>query len=303
MPIELQELRKQLIYEDTALLESIATDLDDIAALSQLAEIRQKKFGNQAFYYFIGAAVLGFINFSLSTAAMTSKFLSVVVTVLNIGLVGLILACIYAIFMMSKFRRLNLLNYRYDLTRQIIEMLTRDLDTTNLISLKLSFQKVTKNEYKTNTIPHPYKRGWNVDIYQNEWFNIKGHFLDKTRFRLTITELCKKQYGWKRSSSGKNKYKSKIKSGGLDINLNLSYPQKRYGAIRILQNEVENAIKLPQFAAVRNLKVTDKSINFIVRIAPQVSENNPEIYQTVVAMFLSLYHVLNLAKMLSEEKV
>jgi hypothetical protein len=303
MPIELQELRKQLIYEDTALLDSITTDLDDIAALSQLAHIRQKKFGNQAFYYFIGAAALGFINFSLSTAGMTSTFLTVVVTGLNIGLAGLILACIYAIFMRSKFGRLNLLNYRYALTQQVIEMLKRDLDVTNLIYLKLSFQKGTKNEYKTNTIPHPYKTGWNIDIYQNEWLNIKGRFLDKTRFRLTITELCKKQYGWKRSSSGKNKYKSKIKSGGLDINLHLSYPTKRYGAIKILQNEVEEAIKLPPFATVRNLNVTDKSMNFIVRISPQVSENPSEIYQTVVAMFLSLYQVLNLAKMLSEEKV
>jgi hypothetical protein len=302
MPIELQELRKQLIYEDTAILESITTDLDDIAALSQLSHIRQKKFGNRAFYFFIGAAALGFINFSLSSAAMTSTFLSVVVTVLNIGLFGLILACIYAIFMMSKFGRLNLLNYRYHLTRQVIEMLRRDLDATNLMYLKLSFQKVTKNEYKTHTIPHPYKRGWNVDIYQNEWFNIKGRFLDKTRFILSITELCKKQYGWKRGSSGKNKYKSKIKSAGLDINLNLSYPQKHYGAVKILQNEVQEAIKLPQFAAVRNLKVTDKSMHFIVRIAPEMAEKNSEIYQTVVAMFLSLYQVLNLAKILSEEK-
>ncbi|MBE9199678.1 MULTISPECIES: hypothetical protein [unclassified Nodularia (in: cyanobacteria)] len=301
MPIELQKLRKHSIYEDTALLDSVTTDLDDIVALSQLAEIKQNKFGKQAIYYFAGAAIVGIISFGLSGIA--SGLLNVVAFLFNLGLVGLVIAWIYALVMMLKFRRLNVINYRYHLTRQLIEMLARDLDVKELFHLQLSFKKGESNENKTNTIDHPYKSGWKIDIYENQWLNMRGRFLDKTRFVLTITGLSKKQYGWKRGSSGKNKYKSKVKSGGLDINLNLIYPQRRYGAIKVLQNEVKEAINIPTFSFLRGLKVTDKSMNLTVRLDPQLAESQEKIYQTIVAMFLSLYQVLNLAKMLSKETV
>ncbi|MEA5582953.1 hypothetical protein VB620_16585 [Nodularia harveyana UHCC-0300] len=302
MPIELQELRKQLIYEETALFDIVKTDLDDIEALSQLAKIRQKKFSKQAFYYFIATVLLGFIRFSIFNGAVASIFQKAIILLLNMGLLGLTIACIYMLFMMFKFRRLNLVNYRYDLSQSLMRMLARDIDETNSIYLKLSFQKSEKNEYKTDTLDHPYKSGWKIDIYKNKWLDIKGRFLDKTRFVLTINELTKKQYGWKRSRSGKKKYKSKIKLRGLDINLILSYPQHKYGSVKILQNDVINAIKLPNCSVVRGIKITNKTMNLNVRISPEVSENESDIYITIVAMFLSLYQVLNLAKILYKEK-
>jgi|OM-RGC.v1.005621253 hypothetical protein len=303
MPIELRQLRQKLIYEDTAGFDSITTDLDDIAALSQLAEIKQKKFGNQAKYYFVCAAVLGLVTFSISSVTIASGFLNIAVFLLYVGLVSLIIAGIYALFRMFKFQRLNLINYRHNLIRQVMQMLGRDLEDTHSIYLKLSFQKGEKKEYKTNTLAHPYKSGWKIDIFENQWLNIKGRFLDKTRFVLTITELSKRQYGWKRSSSGKNKYKSKVKSGGLEVNLYLTYSQRRYGAVKLLQNDVRDAIKIPLFSKLRGLKVTDRNMNLTVRISPRVAQSQEEIYQTIVAMFLSLYQVLNLAKMLSKEIV
>jgi hypothetical protein len=303
MPIELRQLRQKLIYEDTAGFDSITTDLDDIAALSQLAEIKQKKFGNQAKYYFVCAAVLGLVTFSISSVTIASGFLNIAVFLLYVGLVSLIIAGIYALFRMFKFQRLNLINYRHNLIRQVMQMLGRDVEDTHSIYLKLSFQKGEKKEYKTNTLAHPYKSGWKIDIFENQWLNIKGRFLDKTRFVLTITELSKRQYGWKRSSSGKNKYKSKVKSGGLEVNLYLTYSQRRYGAVKLLQNDVRDAIKIPLFSKLRGLKVTDRNMNLTVRISPRVAQSQEEIYQTIVAMFLSLYQVLNLAKMLSKEIV
>ena len=303
MPIELRQLRQKLIYEDTAGFDSITTDLDDIAALSQLAEIKQKKFGNQAKYYFVCAAVLGLVTFSISSVTIASGFLNIAVFLLYVGLVSLIIAGIYALFRMFKFQRLNLINYRHNLIRQVMQMLGRDLEDTHSIYLKLSFQKGEKKEYKTNTLAHPYKSGWKIDIFENQWLNIKGRFLDKTRFVLTITELSKRQYGWKRSSSGKNKYKSKVKSGGLEVNLYLTYSQRRYGAVKLLQNDVRDAINIPLFSKLRGLKVTDRNMNLTVRISPRVAQSQEEIYQTIVAMFLSLYQVLNLAKMLSKEIV
>lgn len=296
MPIELHQFRKNLTYEVKADLPIITTDLDDLDALSQLAEVRKNKHGKKAIYYFSGAALLGILGF-------ISSRLGIVSLLLTLGCVGLGIAWVYSLVMMSKFGRLNILNYRYHVTRQVLDMLGRDLDDTSDIYLNLSFQKDEINENKIDTIPHPYRRDWKIDIYQNRWLNIQGTFLDKTRFKLITLGLAKKQYGWKRSRSGKSKYKSKVKPGGLDISLSLTYPQKRYGAVKILKNEIRDAIKLPQVAVVRNLKITDKAIHLTVKLPAHHSELQEDIYQTIVAMFLSLYQILNLAKMLSKEKV
>lgn len=303
MPIELQELRKQLIYEETGIFEDIQTDLDDIKSLSQLAKIRAEKFSKQALYYFIGLVSIAVISFSLYNSFVVSGLLSVTLGVMNWSLLGLTVGWIYALIMRSKFMRLNLINYRYYLILQVIQMLRRDLDTANSMYLKLSFQRGQENQHKINTIPHPYKPGWNIDIYRNQWLNTKGRFLDKTRFTLTITELSKKQYGWKHTRSGKKKYKSKVKYDGLDISLSLNYSQDRYNAMKILQNDVRDAIKIPEFCYVGGLKVTERSMSLRVRISPDYAKNPSEIYQTIIAMFLSVYQVLNLAKMLSEQKV
>ncbi|MCG6137785.1 MAG: hypothetical protein MET45_24645 [Nostoc sp. LLA-1] len=296
MPIELQQFRKNLTYEVKSPLTIITTDLNDLVALSQLAEIRKNKHGKKAIYYFVGAAVLGVLSLIVSS-------LSILSLLLKLGCIGLAIAWVYSLVMMSKFARLNILNYRYNVTKQILDMLARDLDEMADFYLKLSFQNDETNENKINTIPHPYRTGWKIDIYQNQWLNIQGIFLDKTRFKLTTMGLTKKQYGWKRGRSGKSKYKSKVKSVGLDINLSLTYPQRRYGAVKILKNEIRDAIKLPYVAVMRNLKITDKAMHLMVRIPPNQSEIQEDIYQTIVAMFLSLYQILNLAKMLSQEKV
>jgi len=213
---------------------------------------------------------------------------------------ALIVACIYTLVKRSQYKKTNISNHRYNLTKQILQMLGRDMDKASVFDLKLSFQPMEIDNNKIGTNPHPYKSGWKVDSYRNEWLRLQGQFLDKTRFNLSLTELSKKEYGWKRGSSGKQKYKTKTKGMGLDIDLKLSYPQSRYGAIKVLQNEINSAVKLPQSSTLRLAKVTDKSINISARIAPQFVEVQNTLYETIAAMFLSCYQVLNLAKLLSK---
>ncbi len=145
--------------------------------------------------------------------------------------VGLIIACIYALIKRASFGRTNIINHRYEVTQQIVQMLARDIAEASEIDLEISFKPTVSKETKVETIPHPSKPGWKIDKHQYEWLKIQGQFLDKTRFLLTATELSKTQYGWKRSRSGKSKYKSKTNAVGLDVVLTLNYPQRRYGAV------------------------------------------------------------------------
>ncbi|AUS99121.1 hypothetical protein CLI64_01185 [Nostoc sp. CENA543] len=300
MTVELEEIRKSRIYTVKSSIKNVLDDLQKIAELDSFAEIQQKRYGKIALFCFLGIVALFVILFVISLLLTNTELLGVILLLSILIAFFLIIYGIYTLFMYFKFQRLNLQNYRYDLTKKVIQMLYRDIKEDALIDLGLSFKSLDKVENKTGTIDHPYKAGWKIDSYTQSWLTIKGQFIDKTYFELSLTEILKKQYGWKRGSSGKSKYKSKSKSGGLDISISLTYPKKRYGAIKLLQQEVNHAIKLPISSSLRRLRITDEAIYITARVAPQFVNAQDKVYQTITAMFLSSYQVLNLAKMLTK---
>ncbi|QLE56993.1 hypothetical protein [Nostoc sp. TCL26-01] len=293
MPIELSQFRKNLLYAVQAPLVNVMHDLQTLSEIDSLAERQQKKYGKQALFSFIGGIVL-FI-FAIVVSDKGGIAIALFFTTL-----ALLIFSIYALVRRSKFKHLNIGNYRYNLTKQVVQMLARDMDTASIFDINLSFQAIEKKEHLISTNSHPHKSGWKIDSFLHEWLIIKSQFLDKTRFELRLTGMAKKQYGWKRGSSGKSKYKSKSKSGGLDIDLSLTYPQRRYGAVKIFKNEINDAIKLPQTSILRGLRVTEKAIQISVRLAPQFAEDEYAVYQTITSMFLSGYQVLNLAKLIAK---
>ncbi|MEB3147499.1 MAG: hypothetical protein VKL60_00550 [Sphaerospermopsis sp.] len=301
MPIDVKQFRQSLTYATKSSINQIITDLYEIAEIDRLAELKQQEYAKKALYYFLGiiiSIVLLIVVFDIFTG--TEVFFWLIILIIA-SILGLLIALITAFIKRSEFSRINIINFRYQVTENILQMLSRDISQSAEIKLNLSFKSTEDNEHKISTLPHPSKPGWQINNYQQEWITIQGQFLDKTRFELSGTAISKKQYGWKRGASGKNKYKSKVKSLGLELHLNLSYSQRRYGAVKILQKEAVSAVKLPKFSELRGLRVTDKSIQLVVRVAPSVAEKQEEVYQTVTAMFLSLYQVLNLAKALSKQ--
>lgn len=303
MPIKVNQLRETLLYTTQSPLVNILDDLQQITEIDHVAEIRQKEYGQKALFYFLGLLFTLFLAAILLSQNTLFSILLLLIILLVVISIGLIIAWIYALVERSKFKRLNFHNYRYDLTKQLLQMLSRDMDEASIFDLKLSFRPLEYHENKTGTHPHPYKPGWKIDNYRDEWLGIQGQFLDKTRFHLSLTELFKKQYGWKRGSSGKQKYKTKNSHLGLDINLKLTYTQRRYGAVKLLQNEVNNAVQLHPSSTLRLIKITDKAIYINVRIPRQFDEDKNVLYATITSMFLSCYQVLNLAKMLSKQSV
>lgn len=300
MSIDLKQFRKNLIYEIKAPLATVIADLQEITALDQLAEMQQKKYGRQALYYFLAIVVSIVLIVIIFNVEFDQGILGLAMIFVFLAIIGLTIAFVYALIKRAKFARLNISNCRYELTKKVLLMLGRDIDKTSEIELKLSFIAIKDKKNKTETKAHPHKAKWQIDKHEHEWLKLKGQFLDKTRFELTATALSKIQYGWKRSRTGKNKYKTKTKSLGLDVVLTLIYPQRRYGAVKILQNDISHAVKLPKLAYMRGLRMTDKAMYMTVRIAPQVEDNLEEVYQTITMIFLSLYQVLNLAKVLSK---
>ncbi|MGI2907172.1 hypothetical protein [Tolypothrix sp. VBCCA 56010] len=296
----LKEFLQNFNYERTATIPEIVADLNQIVEIDKLSELKKKEYKTKVLYYFIGLAVSIVLLIVIIFIAIDNSYSALAIPSLIIAIIYFILTVLYASFMQEHFTILNFPYYRYESTKKVLQMLNRDIDNISEVELQLSFITILVKENKKYTIAHPHKSGWKIDHYQDEWLKIKGQFLDKTRFGLTAIELSKNQHGWERVRSGKTKYKSKTKKLGLDVILTLTYPLKRYGAVKVLQNQAIDAIQLPTYCQIQGLKITHKSINLAVRISPDMCEANEGIYQSITMMFLSLYQVLNLANILSK---
>ncbi|HEY9747363.1 MAG TPA: hypothetical protein V6C63_01575 [Allocoleopsis sp.] len=285
MAVELAKLRKNLIYQTSATTDQIVRDLEEIRALDLVAEKQQARYRN---------LLIGF-----GIAAFVSVFIPGVGVVLCPLLA--IAAVIFGI-LMARQSRLNVANYRYEVAKKVLQMLARDISEIELIDFTLVLSQPNQKEKQTHTAPHPYRSGWKVDFFRDVWLQARSEFLDGNQFVFTVTEIAQTQYGWKRSSSGKSKYKSKTKSKRLELNLDLDYSLKRYGAVPVLRDEARGAIQLPPEVMLKRLDVDAKDIHIVVRTPPWTgTEQVDGLYQAIAMMFLSVYQVLNLARVISKK--
>lgn len=288
MSVNLQQFEQDLTYRMTAPIDEILQDLDSIAAFDRVVEAKLKRFN-----WMLGIAIVGI-------------FLSFFLIAFGIGVVTLVISAGVAIFagiQRNKYAQLNVVNYRYEVLRKILELISRDIDSTEPIIVILGCNSATHPRKKTETVPHPTRNNWKIDRFRDLWLQLNGAFLDGTAFSLTATELTIKQYGWTRSRSGKSKHKSKIKPKGLQLELSLKCPRRKYAALSVLKQDARDAIKLPTAVELTRLKVTDHRLELATKTPAWIdaSAKNDELYQAITMMFLSLYQILNLARTLTKK--
>ncbi|GAB4232220.1 MAG: hypothetical protein Kow00121_60360 [Elainellaceae cyanobacterium] len=287
MAIDMEHFAQHLTYTITAPIPQILTDLTTIADFDQIAEAKQKRFNTILVISLIGC------------------FVSLFLLAFGIGIVTLIVCAIAAIFagmMLNKYRRRNLANYRYEVLRKVLALLTRDIEPNAAVNLTLVLSPPIDANKKTHTGPHPRRSGWKIDYFRDSWLNISGYFLDGTHFSLAATELHITQYGWKRSRSGKSKFKKKSKPKAQELELTMTCPRRKYGAISVLQQDAIHAIQLPDAVRLMRFKSSDRRLSLTAKTPAWVTatpEDDP-LYQTITLMFLSLYQILNLARVLSK---
>jgi hypothetical protein len=285
MQFDYQNFQKTLTYTATSSTGQIFQDLDAIAKLDQEAE--KKKF-RYTIVFALGLLCL-FVSFFL---------ISSVPEIAIILLISSVVAVIIGGIFMGRYGRVDVPNYRYELTRRIIYLLNRDLQENTNLHINLIFSPPTQKQKQISTGNHPSRRGWKVELFQDQWCSIEGEFSDRNRFQLILNEFH-------RIASGRNprgKYKSKKKPKGGEVFLKLTCNQRQYGAIKILKQDAQGAIKLPDRVKIKGLNITDKAILLRVNVPSEIWNNQDVMYQTITLMFLSLYQVLNLARMLSQKK-
>lgn len=293
MTINLSEFRKQLLYSVEKQPLLILEDFNQLKTVLQKNKAqRNKVFG----YILICVSLIALIFFIIYFLSINNSIIFLIGSLLSCIL---IIATLYFIIRLFSHPDLNLDSYRYKLFYKIVGLVKRDMAETSALAAKIDFTQPINKKKIINITDHPYRRGWKIKIYQDSWLNVQGKFRDNTKFQLNFIEHNQNIYGWKKSRSGKSKHKSKNKFKGLEIKLKLAFSHRKYGAIQVLQEDAIGAIKLPSDASIKNIKITSKYIQLTVKLLAIKSEL---IYQTVVMMFLSLYQILNLARILSKSQ-
>lgn len=294
MTINLENLRKSLIYDATAPRQVIDNDLNEIKNINQVIGERRTGLIKIGWKYIK-------ILFGLVFVSLIMIFIVPEVTIL----IWLIIPIVFAIALFNYIQswrqgRFSIPAYRYELPQKILEILSRDMDENAPISLKLDFNHPTHKHKIVAKIAHPQRSGWELKKFQDNWLQARGKLLDKTEFKLTIVEVNHIMSGWKRSPRGKFKHKSKTKGKGVDINLELKYSSRKYAGIKLLQNEVQAAIQLPDFAVLNEIKVNSKNLELSVTASPTIATNSVGLAEVTTMMFLSCYQILNLARTISK---
>jgi hypothetical protein len=302
MAINLKTFAKNLTYQADTSVRQIFKDLKELAEIKQLAEKKVAYFRTWAVGIWLGIVLIIIVGFfaafnNLSLMLFLTEWMSVIFFIFLI----LIITAIFCSVKQSYYNKLKLRDERYELPKKIVSMVNRDRTPKSNVKIMIHFTPAGKMGKKIQTLPHPLirigrKQGWKLDIFEDQWLTLEGKFLDSTNFFLTVTELNRTAYG----QNARGKWKSKDKPKGTEINLKLSFPRKKYGSIHVIQKAAPEAVKLPEEVNLKRMKVTPKAIDLTVN-TPYFS-NYPEMYQTITMMFLSLYQILNFAKMLSKRR-
>lgn len=288
MTLNLESFRQTLVYDQRSTAKKLIADLILIEESDAVAEEKQKKLGN-----ILTIVVTGF--FLCLFVGISFRPLWILVAILTVPLVILTI-------LWNRQKKRNISNERYEIPKLLIPKFLRDMQPDTAFHLAIDFSNPKAKHKKVDTIPDPRRPRWKIDRYTDPWLQLEGQFLDQTRFQVAITEFTIEKYGWKRSRSGKSKFKRKTKPKGLEVALSLQFSRNKYGAISMLQESLPEAIRLPNNARLKRLKVNDNRLLLAVKIPPASYARNAdtqEVDHLVTQMFLSLYHGLNLAKQLS----
>jgi hypothetical protein len=291
MAINLETFAKDLTYQANTSVRQIFKDLKELAEIKQLAEQKAAYFSS----FGCGVVLLIILAIFVFFSALT-RFQKTGTTFGFIMFVILMIPLIFFAVKLSYYNKLKLREDRYELPKKILSMVNRDRTPNSKVKIMIHFTPAGKMGKKIQTLRHPSKRGWKLDIFEDQWLTLEGKFRDNTNFFLTVTELNRRAYGF----NANGKWKSKDKPKGTEINLKLSFPSKKYGAIHVIQKAAPEAVKLPEDVNIKRMKVTGKTIDLTVNTLYFFYQK--EMYQTITMMFLSLYQILNFAKFLSRKR-
>lgn len=288
MSLNLLEFKRKPKYKHIGFASQIQADLEKLGITIQQAQSKTSRYNRIAGFLWVG-----FFLFFVGGLFFPPLFTLAVAFVVS----GLVLE-----MLKSKERGFLIPEERYLLPQKLLAKVTRDMELEPSLHLFLDCYPVKAKHKLSDTIPDPNRAKWKIDRYADTWLLLEGQFLDQTEFTLTLSEFNIEKYGWKRGSSGKMKHKRKAKPKGLTLTLTLRFLRKKYGAVTLLRESLQEALQFPATVQVKRFKVSDRTVSLTLKVPPYGASNVDvdRVEDLITQMFLNLYHVLTLAKELSQ---
>jgi hypothetical protein len=272
MAIDANQLRAQGIYQATAPLRSILDDLAQIGALLQQIKSRRKTFR-----FISGASALAGLVCAIAAGVMRSNVLGFC------SFLGFAFALALFIYSFIYGRAMIKHQYRHTLMQALSNTLPRDAHKSAPFSARLAL-KATPALIREEA--WPARRSGKQRFLQEEFLSLEGELLDGTALTEKVNELTRKRT----YRNPRGKYKTKLRSRYL-VSLRFAYPSELYGDARTANDALHEEIRVPESAALRDMRVSEKAI--VVKALVKLSE---DVVQSSAMLSMGAYRILNLAR-------
>lgn len=287
----LERCRKEQIYQIDGTVDQINSDIEHIRNFDLEQEKNRRFWG----YLAVGCVVAGLLGFCIMGAPL-----------LGIPLMVIALPTfVVAMFKYVHYTSTDLDNRRYELLSGLLQLIRTDMATDATLSLRMDLRP---HDHKDKFDREGTAGVWDVKHFYDPWLELQGRLLDGTKFTLEMIEKQQNRFRWKQSRSGKWKRKSKRKNASEAL-LYLQVKGEKYPNLNVLANDIQDALKLPEWAAVKSVTAEADSLTLRVKCkvpweAAQPNQSPPRCdgVHLTASMFLSLYQGLNLCKAIQKAR-
>ena len=172
---------------------------------------------------------------------------------------------------------------RYDLLKKLLAIIQNDAQLRAAFSVSLSLKGTPK---LLSEAPWPVRAKGKQQFFEESWLSVEGPLMDGTTVREELTELSRKRT----YRNPRGKYKTKIRSRYL-VTVRFAYPKDLYGDARPAQLALNQPVRVPPSATLRDLRVSEKAI----AIKAMVNAEN-DVAMTAGMLSLGAYRILNFAR-------
>ncbi|MDP8980929.1 MAG: hypothetical protein M3O35_10090 [Acidobacteriota bacterium] len=278
MAIDTAQLVKTGTYAAKAPLPSVVADAEQILRVIDDRQAFRRKLRRTAGICLLVAIVCG-----ITSATIDKKILFTLVAL------PAFLACI-GLFIYSFVYSNQMVKHRSrcQLLKDLAGILQQDAGSGAAFTVRLALQNCAK---LISEEPWDQRKNGKQQFFEEEWLTLDGKLLDGTSFSESVTELLRKRT----FTNPRGKHKTKTRTRYL-LNLRFDYPAEQYGDPRLVKLPLREEIRVPQFASVRDIRVSEDAI-----AVKAMAIDSKELMQTSAMVSLAAYRILKSSRRLASE--
>lgn len=270
MPVDVNRLRQDRVYESRVPIGSLAADLASIESLAaQWRAARKRLFLTGALTLAAGCIALPlFLPLGLALTAVA----------------------VYLFYRAKRYpRAIAHAAARSSVLRALAEIIASDADAKSPVTIRFAFDP--KRELLVEAALQ-HRRNGKQRLYKASWLSLEVVLHDGTTFTETIDNLIRQRS----FTNPRGKSKTKTRTLSL-VSLRFAYPSDVYGDVTPLRDRMAKEIRLPGSAALRGLEATSRIVKAKALVAQPA-----DLAQATGMLALGVYRMLNLSREIQKRR-